>query len=125
MAAFLLTLTAMYALITEGRRLFARPQYRASVSWLLLLLGIGTTFYHLDEGWSWLDALYFCVVTLATVGYGDLTPTTPESKIFTIVYIFLGISIFVTTVSLLVKERQEIYKERIAREQRSSSSSGG
>ena len=106
MAAFILTLTAMVALVREGRLLLAQPQNRASVTWLAMLLAIGTTFYHLVEGWSWLDALYFSVVTLATVGYGDLSPTTPEAKIFTIVYIFLGISIFVTTVSMLVKERR-------------------
>lgn len=37
--------------------------------------------------------LYFSVITLATVGYGDLHPTIPISKIFTIVYIFLGVGL--------------------------------
>ena len=112
MAAFLLTLGAMYTLVREMWRLFNQPHYRALSIWFTILLGIGTTFYHVDEGWSWLDSLYFCVITLATVGYGDLAPTTPEAKVFTIIYIFLGISIFVTIVSLLVKERQLIYSER-------------
>ena len=41
--------------------------------------------------WTPLDAIYFGVVTMSTVGYGDLYPTTWYSHIFTIVYIFCGI----------------------------------
>jgi voltage-gated potassium channel len=57
-----------------------------------MLLG-GVLVYHWLEGWSYLDALYFCVVSLATVGYGDLTPTTPLAKGFTIFYLINGIAI--------------------------------
>ncbi len=52
---------------------------------ILLLLG-ASAFYSKVEQWSLIDALYFSVMTMATVGYGDLTPTTDISKIFTIVY---------------------------------------
>jgi len=40
--------------------------------------------------WSFVDALYFSMVTISTVGYGDLTPTTRFSKLFTVCYILLG-----------------------------------
>lgn len=53
----------------------------------------GMLIYHWLEGWSYLDALYFCVVSLGTVGYGDLTPTTPLAKAFTIIYLINGIVI--------------------------------
>jgi hypothetical protein len=56
-----------------------------------LLLGVAV--YHWLEGWSVIDALYFCVITLATIGYGDLTPTTPLAKLFTIFYVINGIGI--------------------------------
>ena len=36
----------------------------------------GTLFYWRFEDWTIIEALYFCVVTLTTVGYGDLAPTT-------------------------------------------------
>lgn len=115
MAALLVTLSAMVALVRELSMLARQPKYRASILWLFVLLLAGMVFYHFVEGWSWLDALYFCVITLATVGYGDLAPTTPEAKIFTMVYLFLGISIFVSVVSMLVKERQEIRAERMTK----------
>jgi voltage-gated potassium channel len=59
------------------------------------ILLIGTGFYHWVEGWGWLDSLYFCVITLATVGYGDFAPQTNAGKIFTMLYIFLGIGLLV------------------------------
>jgi hypothetical protein len=61
--------------------------------WAGAALLIGALAYTWLEGWSFLDALYFCVVTLATIGYGDLTPTTPAAKIFTIFYVINGIGI--------------------------------
>jgi voltage-gated potassium channel len=61
--------------------------------WAGGMLLAGVLVYHWLEGWSYLDALYFCVVSLATVGYGDLTPTTPLAKLFTIIYLINGIGI--------------------------------
>ena len=61
--------------------------------WAGAVLLIGTFAYHWLEGWSYLDSLYFCVISLATIGYGDLTPTTPEAKVFTIIYVINGIGI--------------------------------
>lgn len=61
--------------------------------WVLAVLIIGTLVYHLLEGWPLLDSFYFCVISLATIGYGDLTPSTPAAKLFTIVYVINGIVI--------------------------------
>ena len=64
---------------------------------LLLLVVVvlsGTVFFHLVEGWSWIDAYFFTVVTLSTVGYGNLVPATVLGKIGTTVFIFTGLGIF-------------------------------
>lgn len=61
--------------------------------WTAALLTAGTLIFHWLEGWSLLDSLYFCVITLTTVGYGDFSPTTSLAKIFTIIYILNGIAI--------------------------------
>ena len=68
---------------------------------VLILLLIGTLFYHLVEGWSWIDSFYFCVIALTIVGFGDLSPSTPVSKIVTVFYIVIGIGILVIFVERL------------------------
>jgi len=71
------------------------PEFRALLIVYGVLLAIGTGFYSRVEGWSVLDAMYFCVLTLATVGFGDLTPRTPLGRAFTIVYVLIGTGVFV------------------------------
>ncbi|GAA6192536.1 two pore domain potassium channel family protein [Phaeobacter gallaeciensis] len=53
-------------------------------------------FYRYVEGWSWLDSVYFSVVTISTVGFGDFSPETAAGKIFTMFYIIVGLGVFVT-----------------------------
>lgn len=61
----------------------------------LIFIAGGAVFYHFVEKLTWLDATYFTVITLATIGYGDIVPRTPAGKIFTIFYVLVGITIFV------------------------------
>lgn len=68
---------------------------------LVVLLAIGTVGYVLIEGWSFFDALYMTVITLATVGYGETHPLSHAGRAFTIVLILSGISILLYTVSAI------------------------
>lgn len=76
-------------------------EVRSVVRLAVALILMATAFYWLVEGWSLLDAAYFSVVTIATVGYGDFAPQTAIGKIFTICYIFGGLGIFVAAVTAL------------------------
>ena len=74
-----------------------------------LILIIGTLSYHYIEGWSWVDAAYFSVITLTTIGYGDFSPQTTFGKIFTIFYILIGVGVvlgFINTIYLHYKNRK-------------------
>ena len=57
------------------------------------LIAVATIVYRLLEEWSWVDSLYFSVVAVTTVGFGDLAPTSDSSKLFTVVYVLCGIAI--------------------------------
>lgn len=83
------------------------PRFRGLLLFVTLLILSGAFFYHRVEGWGYLDAFYFCVVTLATVGYGDLTPKTAGGKIFTIFYIIFGIGVFLVFVNTIITGMQE------------------
>ena len=85
----------------------SRPVFLWAASALLM----GTVAFHFLEGWSLLDSLYFSVITLATVGYGDLVPTTPIAKVFTMLYVINGISILLA----LLDRIRVVRARRIAR----------
>ena len=70
---------------------------------ILTLLAIGTVVYKAIEGWSLIDSLYFTTVTLTTIGYGDLHPTHDASKLFTIVFAFSGVGIFLFSLTILAE----------------------
>jgi voltage-gated potassium channel len=96
----------LLVLLSFGNRLLrlqGDPEFRAITLMVALLLTVGTVFYSNIEGWSALDALYFSVITLATVGYGDLVPHTPAGKIFTMVYLLLGIGLVVAFADRLMR----------------------
>ena len=82
------------------------PEFRAMFLILVALLVSGTLFYSGVEGWSVIDALYFSVMTLATVGYGDLSPSTDLSKIFTILYVVVGVGVFLGFITKLQTGRR-------------------
>jgi len=60
---------------------------------------IGTIGYMWLSGYNFVDALYMTVITVTTVGFGELQPFSPEEKIFTIFLILTSITIFGYAVS--------------------------
>lgn len=92
MISFMLAVLELFRTFWRGLK---DPEFRALLFLVVVLLVAGTVFYSWKEGWSLLDSAFFSLITLTTVGYGDMVPTTPFSKIVTMVYLVAGISILV------------------------------
>jgi len=118
MFSFLLTIVRVLDTIWRGLR---DPEFRDMFIGLMVLLIVGSTFYVMVEGWGVVDAAYFCIMTLSTVGYGDLHPTTAESKIFTIVYLIVGAGLFVGFITKLAAKRRPYQLPRIRHQEEKSS----
>ncbi|MCC5861149.1 MAG: two pore domain potassium channel family protein [Gammaproteobacteria bacterium] len=88
----------------RGLRFASRdPRVQGLLVFTFTMIGLAALFYSLVEGWPYLDALYFAVMTIATVGYGDLAPITTIGRIFTIVYVLVGLGIFIAAASAVAE----------------------
>ena len=114
----LATLVAFSRLFAALGRAIRDPATRGLVALTAVFVVIGTDFYSRAEGWSVLDALYFSVVTLTTIGFGDLAPTGNDAKIFTIIYSLVGIGVLASFVASMAVFARADVEERHDRRQR-------
>jgi Ca2+-binding EF-hand superfamily protein len=84
---------------------------------------VGLVFYTQVEGWKPYEALYFTTVTVTTVGYGDFSPSTDEGKLFTIIFILVGLgaigNILTGAIEALLDKAEEA-AEKAAEKQRAN-----
>ncbi len=78
---------------------------------IVFIAGISGTYIigHYESGFSvpinsLLEAAYFTVITVSTVGYGDIVPVTAAARIFVIVLVLVGIGVFLSTITFVSSE---------------------
>lgn len=84
-----------------------RSQLLSTAAVLAALCAAGVAGYWLIEGWGFLDSLYMTVITLATIGYGEVHELSTPGRIFTMVLIIGGIGVMTyifTTIAELFME---------------------
>jgi voltage-gated potassium channel len=69
-------------------------QLRVALFVFLTIIPVGTIGFHFIEGWNFLDALYVSVITLATIGYGDIHPESNFGKLWAMFLAIAGLSAF-------------------------------
>ena len=97
------------------RRGWADPVFRSLLVMTITLLLGGAWLFHRVEGWTYFQSLYFSVITLTTVGYGDFSPGTFAGRLFTIFYVLIGVGIIVALVSRIASNAAEARVERLER----------
>lgn len=96
MFAFLMVFRRLGRAVRRG---FGDPVFRGLLYMTLGLIVSGAFFYHRAEDWTFFQSVYFSVITLTTVGYGDFSPQTFAGRLFTIIYVLVGIGILIALVT--------------------------
>jgi hypothetical protein len=100
------------AAIRSFNRSLRHPRHQAFALAVVVVLITGVVFYRLAEGWSLVDSLYFTVIALSTIGFGDIAPTTTFSRLFTVLYAIIGVGLIGTLLNLVVTNAQQAIKPR-------------
>jgi hypothetical protein len=90
-----------------------------AVIMLVCYFGFGMIFYSKTFKISYFRALYFNIITVTTIGYGEISPDTDFTKLITAVNIFAGLAIFTIAITFLLdffaKEKEILDELLIAR----------
>ena len=71
-----------------------RAGWRIMALLTLIVTVVGTLGYVVIEGWGWWDAFYMTIITITTVGYGEVHPLSRAGEAFTVVIILAGVGTF-------------------------------
>ena len=103
---FLIVCLALFRRSFYKSSLAANSIFALASTVMLLLYSVIGSFYlgkefdpHITE---WVTALYYSIVTMTTVGYGDINPVTVEAKLFSISVIILGVAVFATSLTAII-----------------------
>jgi voltage-gated potassium channel len=69
----------------------------------VFLVGLGTAGYMVIEDWNVLDSVYMTVITLSTIGYGEVNPVSKAGRIFTLILIVMGVGFFLYVIGNVVQ----------------------
>jgi len=64
---------------------------------------VGVEYYHSKEGWTRTESVYFITVSTTTVGYGDLHPTTDATRLFTTIYVIIGLGVVLSSANDVIQ----------------------
>jgi voltage-gated potassium channel len=92
------------------------PKVKFAIVFFGLLMVGGTVGYSVIEDWPLLDSLYMTVITLSTVGFGELRPLSPVGKVFTSGLILFGVGTLAYTATQITEtilEKRLFHRRRI------------
>lgn len=97
----------------DVRDVLLPAELKALIFFAVMLICIGTVFYMAVEAWDVIEAFYFCVATLTTVGYGDLHPTSDLSRLFTAFYALFGVGFILTFITVVARQAAQSFALRV------------
>jgi len=93
-----------------------QKRLRRGIIILASIIAAGTIGYMLIEGWTPLDSIYMTVITVSTVGFGEVHPLSEAGRIFTIILIIGGVSgalfVFSALIDYVIEGRMGIARRK-------------
>lgn len=75
--------------------------HKVLIGIFITILIFWAAFFLFGPSYGWVDDFYFVIVTLTTVGYGDVTPKTYNEKVLAIILILIGVFVFSAITALM------------------------
>ena len=75
--------------------------HKVLIGIFITILIFWAAFFLFSQSYGWVDDFYFVIVTLTTVGYGDVTPKTYNEKVLAIILILIGVFVFSAITALM------------------------
>ena len=95
-------------------KFFSNLVFRRELFSVFILLFSGSFLFSWIEGWSLFNSFYFSVITLSTVGFGDITPVTTMGKLLTTFYIFIGLGLIASFIGKIATMNNDFREQRRA-----------
>lgn len=97
--------------LIEDKVLFQKLKFEFFV--ILWLIAFGTLIFWYVEWWTVFDSFYFCVTTLASLGFGDFVPQTVVWKIWSMFFAVIGVPVFLYATSIILASRAKKFSKQI------------
>ena len=87
--------------------------WRGPLTALAAVIGAGAAGYRITEGWDWGDALWMVLITISTIGYGEVAPLTPAGRLVTVLIVGGGLIVVQLTIQRVLGLKDSGYFRRL------------
>ena len=77
----------------------SKSQWILFFSFVGVVFGGSLAFWWVEDGWTWMDALYMTIISVTTVGYGEVQPLSSAGRVVAMLVLFGGLGIFSLVIS--------------------------
>ena len=92
--------------------IITRPWLGPMIALTVLVIG-GAVGYRITEGWDWGDCLWMVMITITTIGYGEVEPLSPPGRLVTVLIIAGGVVVVQLTIQRVLGLTESGYFRQI------------
>lgn len=82
---------------------FFKSKFYIALSLLIFVFGVGVIGFRMISDATWIDAIYMTVITVTTVGFGEIIPLDQQARLFTVFLIIISVFVFAYAISVITE----------------------